>query len=465
MRVVFATAELAPLVRVGGLAEAASGLVRSLRTTGIDVEVVLPDYFATTLRDEHTLDLDVPHWVGGALARTGELDGFGQITLVRVPGIEKSHPYVEPQSGMGWADNDARFFGFSAAVGALVLRNGADVVHINDWHTGAVLAFVPHSVKSVLSIHNLAYQGISDGSWVTRFGGYGEDRMRAYEWFGGVNPLAGALALADRIVAVSPNYASEILEPANSFGLADLLASRGDAVIGILNGIDTGEWSPVADHLLPATYDKPLAKAKAVCRSALLQEFGLDASGSGPVIGLVTRLVEQKGVDLMLDAVQYLASLDARLVVLGAGDPGLAFALHQRHGLTPSTVGFREGYDLGLAHRIFAGSDLYLMPSRFEPCGLAQMQAMAYGTIPVTTSVGGLLDTVIDADEDPENGNGFRSPHNSGAGLVDALHRATRAWSSTPRRRKIVTNGMRHDWSWTAPAAEYAELYAKLSGH
>lgn len=462
MRVVFATAELAPLVRVGGLAEAAGGLVRALRKLGADVDVVLPDYFATPLGDEVVQELDVPRWVGTTLARTGNLDGFGAVTLVRFPGVERPHAYVEPQSGQGWPDNDQRFFGFSAAVAAIAEQNGADILHANDWHTSAALAFVRPGLPTVLSIHNLAYQGVSDGSWLERFGLFDDPRYPAYEFFGQVNPLAGALEIADRIVAVSPHYAVEITEAANGFGLEGLLIGRGNAVIGILNGIDSEEWNPKTDSMIPVNFDKPVSKGKAQCRADLLAELGLDGSGKGPVIGVVTRLVEQKGVDLMLDAIQYLSSLDARLVVLGAGDPDLAVELRTRQVASPTTIAFHDGYDLGLAHRIFAGSDLYLMPSRFEPCGLAQMQAMAYGTIPVTTSVGGLVDTVIDADSDPSGGNGFRSPHNSGAGLVDALHRATNAWQSASRRRRIVTNGMTHDWSWTEPAKHYLAVYEEL---
>jgi starch synthase len=466
MKVLFATAELAPLVRVGGLAEAASGLVRALRKSGVDVEVVVPDYFMTVLADEEAINVPGVDWVGPVVARRGSLSDFGDLTLISFPGISRPHPYVETATGQGWADNDRRFFGFSAAVAKLAELRGVDVVHLNDWHTAAAIAFLSVRIPTVLSIHNLAYQGIAAGSWLVKLAESSirpADTMSAYEYFGAVNPLGGAVALADRVIAVSPNYAAEILLPEHGHGLEGMLQERGAAVLGILNGIDVDEWNPLMDPHVVENYLAAPSKGKSNCRDALLAEFGLAPNSAGPVIGMVSRLVDQKGVDLLLDAAQYLDSWGASLVVLGAGDPGLAAALHQRAAQPTSNVGFREGYDLGLAHRIFAGSDLYVMPSRFEPCGLAQMQAMAYGTIPVTTSVGGLVDTVIDADIDPERGNGFRSPHNSGAGLVDALHRAASAWRNVSRRTEIIAHGMSHDWSWNRPAAEYEAVYEELS--
>ena len=465
MKILFATAELAPLVRVGGLAEAASGLIRALRKAGTDVEAVVPDYFDSALQGEVVTKLEGPDWLGPISARRGEFVGFGDVTLVSFAGIARPHPYVETSTGQGWSDNDHRFLGFSAAVALLAETRGIDVLHLNDWHTGATLAFLSVHIPSVFSVHNLAHQGITSGMWLDRMVGANSASprhdvvLRAYECFGATNPLGGAVELADRVIAVSPNYAKEILLPEFGCGLEDVLVSRRPAVLGILNGIDAGEWNPEVDEFLPTRYSAKRLLGRKPCRAALLDEFGLASNTSGPVIAMVSRLVDQKGVDLLLDAAQYLSSWGASLVVLGAGDPALSAALHQLASRDDSSVGFREGYDLGLAHRMFAGSDLFAMPSRFEPCGLAQMQAMAYGSIPVTTSVGGLVDTVIDADANPDQGNGFRSPHNSGAGLVDALHRATNAWRSRTRRSKIMANGMTHDWSWTGPAAQYVAVY------
>ena len=468
MRVLFATAELAPLVRVGGLAEAASGLALELRRSGINVDVVVPDYFGrgatgTALDDQVDEVLDVPDWVGGATARTGVLEGFGTITLVDVPGIARPHPYLQTDSAEGWPDNDRRFLAFSAAVAALARGRAADVLHVNDWHSGAAIAFSDERLPTVASIHNLAYQGTCDGGWLSVLG----DRAYAYEWYGGCNPLVGALKLADSVVAVSPKYANEIRTHEFGFGVDGVLRERGDAVVGIVNGIDADAWNPATDAAIAANFDVRSfrtgeAKGKAACRAALRTELGLEEVG-GPVVGFVTRLVEQKGVDLAIEAAAYLRSIDAQLVVLGAGDPWLGDRLRALQSAEPGRIAFRDGFDLEFAHRIFAGSDLYLMPSRFEPCGLAQMQAMVYGTIPVVTDVGGLHDTVIDVDDNPEGGTGVVSETVSAAGVVDALHRAARLWAVRKRRFTAIRNGMSVDWSWAGPSREYASLYAAVA--
>ncbi len=469
MRVLFASAELAPYVRVGGLAEAAGGLAVALRRAGVDLDVVVPDYFgnAVSLGNETIEGLEVPEWVGGASARTGELEGFGEVTLVHVPDIERPHPYGEPGS-FGWDDNDRRFMAFSAAIVALAERTGADVLHANDWHTGAAIGLADPTLPSVFSIHNLAYQGQCDIGWLQVLGEHGSQRQVAFESYGVCSPMVGALRLANRIVAVSPHYAGEVLTPEGGAGLDEILRDRGSAVLGILNGIDTGAWNPATDQFLRNNYTTQSLRAgaspgKDSCRKALREEVGLPEL-DGPIIGFVTRLVDQKGVDLLIEAANFIESLGAQLVVLGAGDPALARDLRDRSEQFPDRIAFREAFDLGLAHRIFAGSDLYVMPSRFEPCGLAQMQAMAYGTIPVVTDVGGLHDTVFDADADvtSDHGNGFVSSAVSAAGLVDAFHRAIRGWSVKKRRAAIIANGMNVDWSWDGPAERYVDLYRSV---
>jgi starch synthase len=458
VRVLFATAELAPLVRVGGLAEAAGGLVQALRRAGVTVDLVVPDYAGpqTVLVDQTTESLRVPAWAGPASARTGELEGYGQITLVDVPGMLRPHPYVPPGESDGWADNDHRFFAYSAAVAALAQARKVDVLHVNDWHAAAAVGLVDASIPTVCSIHNLAYQGWCDRRWLDVLRA---DRRRAYDRGPSCNPLAGAIALADRVVAVSPRYADEIRTEAEGAGLDELLASRGDALVGILNGIDTEAWDPYTDATLPMRYrHREAVGAKATNAIALRSELGL-ALSTGPVIAMVTRLVGQKGVDLALDATVALPSLNAQFVLLGAGEPAVAAAARTVEHYIPDQFRFVEGFDLGLAHRMFGASDIFLMPSRFEPCGLAQMQAMRYGSLPVVTDVGGLHDTVLDADANPADGNGFVSRGVSAAGVVDALHRAVRTWQVKGRRTALIKNAMSIDWSWDRPAQDYVELY------
>ena len=455
MRILFATAEYAPLARVGGLGEAAAGLVTALRADGVNVEVVLPDYFSTPLADEISLDLDVPAWVGRARARSGIADGAGEVTLVEVPGINRPNPYVD-EEGNGWPDNADRFFAFSAAVAALTTERRFDVLHCNDWHTAAVLGFVDDSLPTVLTIHTLGYQGWTSGGWLDRI----PKHSALFEAHGGTNPMAGGIQLADVVVAVSPTYAAEIRREETGFGLHEQLSDLGDRLVGIRNGIDTALWNPAIDPHIAHQYDSNDMGGKEVCRKDLLTEIGWVDSGV-PIVGIVSRLVEQKGIDIALETICFAATMPFRLVILGSGERWISDFATSAAADNPDVVSFTDGYDVAFGHKIFAGSDLMLMPSRFEPCGLSQMQAMEYGTIPVVTAVGGLVDTVTDADRHRTSGTGFLSESVDTVGIVDALHRGVRAWKHPRRRRSIQSRGMEADWSWKEPAEHHIDAYER----
>ncbi|HEV8298648.1 MAG TPA: glycogen/starch synthase [Acidimicrobiales bacterium] len=457
MRVLFASAELSPLVRVGGLAEASAGLTRALRAHDVDVDVVIPDYGGVVLAGEQSFALDVPDWVGGASVRRGNADGFGAVTLIDVPQIARPHPYLDPATGEGWADNDARFFRFSAAIAALVEREHPDLLHCNDWHTGAVLGLLAVRPPTVLTIHTLGYQGVTAPHWRAVL----TNDADAFEWYGGTNPLAGAIHLADLVVAVSPTYAREIVTPQSGMSLHELLLARGDRLVGIRNGIDTATWNPANDPNLSASYDARDMSGKQSCRVTLASLAGWRPD-SDTIIGMVTRLTGQKGVDLALSVAPLLDTIPARLLILGAGERAIADAARAHADARPDRVAFREGYDDRFGHVVFGGADLFLMPSRFEPCGLAQMQAMAYGTIPVVTDVGGLHDTVIDDDRQRRAGTGFVSRTVDPAGVVDAVHRAVRAQRQPARRRAIQRRGMQSDWSWDQPSRDHLAHYESL---
>jgi starch synthase len=453
MKVLFASAEFSPLARVGGLAEAASGLVRGLRSLGVEVEVVVPDYFDTPLDDESEIVLDVPKWAAPATARRGTSTDAGPITLVRVTGIERPNPYVDVD-GAAWPDNADRFFSFSAAVAALADATRPDIIHCNDWHTALTLGLVDPSIPSVFTLHNLAYQGWTSGGWLDRI----VNEPTFFDAQGGTNPVAGAIQLADRVIAVSPNHANEMRTPEGGSGLHAELAALGDGLIGIRNGIDTTVWNPATDPFIAEAFDADSLDGKVASRAGLLAEVGWTDTDA-PVVGIIGRLVAQKGIELAFEAVRYAKHMPFRLVVLGSGERWLADLARQFAESMPDTVFFHDGYDVGLGHRIFAGSDMLLMPSRFEPCGLAQMQAMEYGTVPVVTGVGGLVDTVTDADSDTEKGSGFVAGSVDGGGVVDALHRAVRAWKDPSRWRDIQRNGMEADWSWSGPASQQVKVY------
>ncbi len=473
MHVLFATAELAPLVKVGGLGEAACGLVRALRHQGHHVDVVLPDYGIGAdhgqPHDQPAVTLDVPSWAAPALVRQVEMPGLGSVHLVDTPQIRRPHPYVHTANGLGWADNDLRFFGFSRAAAALAALLRPDVVHLNDWHTATALAALDPGVPTVFTVHNLAYQGWAEPSWGDALG----HRAQPFLHEGAVNPLAGALRLAHAVVAVSPSYAEEIRTPEHGEGLHRLTMSCGERLIGIRNGIDHSRWNPASDVLLAANYCASDLSGREVCAKELRRQIGFErAQGNGPpvkngsdepIIAVVARLVEQKGIDLALSLAPLLATLPARLVVVGDGDPALvdlARSIARRH---PDRVWFAP-YSDELAHQVAAGADIMLVPSRFEPCGVTQMEAMAYGAVPVVSAVGGLRDTVVDADRQPNRGNGFVAAAADVLHLVDAVHRAVRAHRNRRRWQAIQSRGMRADWSWDRPAGAYAEVYRQLCG-
>ncbi|MGF1600322.1 MAG: glycogen synthase [Acidimicrobiales bacterium] len=455
MRILFATAELRPLVSSGGLGEAAAGLVAGLRRAGHEVEVVVPDYGRWDLDDVTEVEIEVPAWAGPARVRRGRHRAAGPVTLVEVPGIVRPHPYVDGE-GIGWPDNDSRFAAFSAAVAAVAERGDIDVLQLNDWHTGLVPAFVGSELPTVLTIHNLAHQGWTNIGWLHELPA-NRDR---YARGDAVNMLAGAIRSVDAVVAVSPTYAGEIVTPDGGMGLDDVLRARAGTLVGIRNGIDVEAWNPATDPELPVPYDRADRSGKAEARAGLLERVGW-VDDKRPLVAMVTRLVEQKGVDLAFEAARYLPGMRARLLVLGSGERHLADWGRELAAAAPDDVWFLDAYDAALSHLLFGGADLFLMPSRFEPCGLAQMQAMAYGTIPVVTPVGGLADTVVDIDAD-RTGTGVVARGVDVASVVDALHRGLAAWRHPGRRRGIQTRGMGIDWSWDEPAAAFVALYESV---
>ena len=457
--ILFATAELSPLARVGGLAEATSGLVRALRIADVDITPVLPDYSGIVLTDESSWELSMPPWAGPARARRGTVQGVGELILVDFPGIARPHPYVDPATNEPWPDNDSRFITFAAAIAALTEQLEPDVLHLNDWHTASTVGFLSSPPPVVLTIHTLGYQGVTNAGWLSRW----PIESWRFAWYDVANPLVGAIRSADSIIAVSPNYASEILRAETGMGMHDELARRGDALVGIRNGIDDSVWNPESDEILPSTYGFTNVKdGKKAARAALLDRAGWDDDGT-ILISVVSRLVDQKGMDLVVGLIPYLRGIGARIFLLGSGTPEITNDIRSTADAHPDVFfAVTDSYDEPLAHLLFAGADAFSMPSRFEPCGLAQMQAMAYGTPTIATAVGGLVDTIIDIDVDRKNGTGFLTTTNDLVGLVDATHRAVRSLSSGPRRRAMQKRGMTTDWSWRAPAQQHIDLYREL---
>lgn len=425
---------------------------------GTLVEIVMPDYGLLNLRDATEQELDhLPPWCPSIVARRGWADDVGQVTLLSWKGSAREHPYVNPSSGRGWPDSDAFFMTFSFGVGQLAVVRQPDVVHCNDWHTAPAIARLPRGMASVLTIHNLAHQGWSDPIWIERLGTHG----RAFEESGRCNALAGGMSLADRVILVSESYAEEAALPETGFGLHERLIARDDAAVGIRNGIDPGLWSPSTDPLLPYNYEQRDLTGKDLCQKELISQTEL-VDGKGPILGLVARLDHQKGIDLALALAPYLEKARARLVIIGSGSRELARMASRTQDRYPDRVHVFDGYDEKMAHLVVAGSDMLLVPSRFEPCGLTQMQAMTCGTIPVVTNVGGLRDTVLDVDSNIRAGTGYVANEPSAIALLDAVHRAIRGWSNPRRRAAIQRRGMTADWSWAGPARRYEAIYDDL---
>jgi starch synthase len=479
MKVLFATPELAPWVKTGGLGDIASALPAALRKLRVDVRVLVPWYPA--LRDAFpdaviVARLDAPGGTlpAAALRAATAADGTPLLMIDSACYARPGNPYLGPD-GHDWPDNLLRF-GLLSRVAAWLgsaacpedLR--CDIVHCNDWQTGlapAYLRYLPGGVaRSLVTIHNLAFQGLFDRGALDTVGlpanAWAVDGV---EYYGQLCFLKAGLQQADAITTVSPGYAREIQTEEEGMGMAGLLRHRAARLSGILNGIDTATWDPAHDALIDSPYDARRLKAKQKNKAALQAAMGLPPRGDLPLLGVVSRLTHQKGLDLLPPLADALVALPAQLVVLGSGERPLEqvfIDLAQRH---PESIATRLGFDERLAHRIEAGADIFLMPSRFEPCGLNQMYSLRYGTPPIVRATGGLADTVLDADRDSRQGNGFVFRDTSSGALLDAIRRSIAAWSDAARWQRIQRRGMATDFSWKEPAQRYAEIYRSLTAH
>jgi starch synthase len=466
--------EVAPLLKTGGLADVAGALPDALHGLGVDVRVLMPGYGAAIERARAAGPvIAIAEWPGARLLET-RLPGGCRLWLYETPAftVRDEHPYDRPD-GTPWPDNAERFDELARLAAALAddgldLEWRPDVVHAHDWHTGLLplhlqLARVP--AASVFSIHNLAFQGLFPLTMRHALGlPAWTEHWTALEFRQHLSFIKGGIAFADRVATVSATYAREITTPAFGEGLEGLLTHRGDELSGIANGIDTRHWNPATDRSLSAHFDADDPSGKAAARAELLSELGLAAGARTPVIAYVGRLAYQKGVDLLLAAIDDIVALPAVVVVLGSGDPGLRARLERAARRRPDRVYAHFGFNEDFAHRIYAGADLLVMPSRFEPCGLSQLNAMRYGTIPVVRRTGGLAETVVDADETTladGTATGFQFQHADDAELLAAVRRARDLFIKPTRWRHLVRQAMQRDSSWTRSARQYLDLYAE----
>lgn len=472
----FIASEAIPFCKTGGLGDVAASLPAALADQGYDVRVLLPGYPDALQKARTGVAFELLQMELGAYS-------FSLLETV-LPGSKVCHwlidcpqlfgrpgnPYLDP-AGQPWADNHLRFallcrVAVELAMNRAGLQWQPTIVHCNDWQTGlvaALLSLESAAPASVFTLHNLAYQGLFSYECFAELQLpeqlFSPDGL---EFHGQMSFIKGGLLLADRINTVSPSYANEIQTPELGYGLDGLLRYRSNVLSGILNGIDTRVWNPATDPLLVKNYDQHTLADKQQNKLALLQQHGLDKTSNRPLIGFVGRLVEQKGIDLILAAIPELISSGARFIILGSGEARLEQSLVQLEKAYPAEVAVVAGYDEALSHQIEAGADIFLMPSRFEPCGLNQMYSLRYGTVPVVHRCGGLADTVVDcnaASLADGSANGFSFDHADVGGLLYAMRRALECYRDQQQWQQLQRRGMNQDWSWQRSARAYQQLY------
>ena len=480
MRVLQVCAELFPLLKTGGLADVCGALPAALAARGIDIRVLVPG-FPAMLRgapDAQPVNVAGGLPVGVRLLRGSMPDSTIALYLIDAPLLfaREGNPYADA-SGEAYADNHRRFalLGRIAAQLAAGLDPdwSAELVHGHDWHAGLAPAYLhaaarqgQRRVASVHTVHNLAFQGLFPSQLLPELGlplDFFQAGSGGLEFHHQISFMKAGLHYADRITTVSPTYAQEIQSAEQGCGLDGVLRARADVLSGILNGVDEAVWSPAADPLITARYTATrLASGKRRCRTALQKAFGLAQQDAAPLFGVVSRLTEQKGFKLILDGLPALLARGGQLLVLGSGEPELVAALQAAAAEHPLAVAVTVGYDEALAHRIVAGADVIMVPSRFEPCGLTQLYGLKYGSLPLVHRVGGLADTVTDCSLEnlaDDSATGFVFERFEQRDYQAALRRAFALFARQPEWQAVQQRGMAQDFGWDAAAGRYIEAY------
>ena len=480
MKILLVAAEMAPLAQVGGLGDVIGSLPDALVERGHDVRVLIPAY-----RRELSRDLEPRARLAAGKGRIVESrapDLPCPVWLLETPGFlrRRGRPYVN-KAGSPWTDNPVQFGALSKvaadiASGTLGMEWQPDVVHANDWHTGLTPVWMRQQGAApacIFTIHNAGYAGCFPPDTLQRLR-LPDDLFHpeGVEFYGRVSMLKAGVNYADRITTVSPSYAAEIQTPAFGNGMEGVFSARAGVMRGILNGIDYSAWNPATDPRLTHHFDAADPSGKALQRRELIRELGLafEHSDRAPVIAWVGRLTEQKGVDVLLEALPELMKKDLRLVILGAGEAWIESELHRLADLHRGRLAVHTAFNEAVAHQFYAGADMLLMPSRFEPCGLTQMIAMSYGTIPLVTGVGGLRDTVVDAGSGVDEANGFRIESPSADAVLATVDRAMTLYEQGDGWRHLMANAMKARFEWDDAAAAYEAVYQealaeRMKGH
>lgn len=475
-RVLSIASEAYPLIKTGGLADVAGALPGALKREGVEMRTLLPGYRPVMAK----LEAPVEVWyyddlLGGPARLLSGRGGGLDLFVLAAPHLydRPGNPYLGPD-GRDWPDNPPRFAALARAGahigGGEVPSFVPDVVHVHDWQAALAPAYLHYDggprPRTVLTIHNLAFQGHFPALWLGALGLPARAMsIDGVEYFDGIGFLKAGLQFADRITTVSPTYAREIMTPEFGMALEGLLSARAADVEGIVNGIDDEVWNPDTDKTIARNYNALRIDLRVQNSAALRERLGLAPNAEAPLFGVVSRLTEQKGLDLLLAALPRLIARGAQLALLGSGDPGIVEGFAAIARAHPGVVRCVFGYDEELAHLIQAGSDFLVVPSRFEPCGLTQLCALRYGAAPVVARVGGLADTVVDANEAAltagvATGVQFYPP--TQPEIEHALDRALAIHRDPTTMRRLRLNGMRADVSWRGPAKRYAALYRAL---
>ena len=478
VNVLSVASEAYPLVKTGGLADVVSGLPPVLAREGIAIRTLVPGYPSVMEALREATEVHVFADLHGGPARLFAAHAAGLDLLV----LDAPHLYARPGNpylgadGKEWPDNALRFGALAssaAAIGRGIVPGLApDVVHAHDWQAGLAPALLHYGGAprpgTVMTVHNLSFQGQFPRELLATLGLPAEAySIDGVEFYGTIGYLKAGLALADRITTVSPTYAAEIRTPEGGMGLDGLLRQRADVLTGILNGIDDTVWNPATDTHLAERFDAEHLTRRSVNKTALQSRFGLDTERATFVVGVVSRLTSQKGMDLLLGALPVMIASGAQLALLGSGDRSLESAFVAAASRRPGRIGAIIGYDESIAHQIQAGADAILVPSRFEPCGLTQLCALRYGAIPIVARVGGLADTIIDANEmalASETGTGIQFAPVTRVNLELAIGRAIEFWRDRVLWERIQSRGMATDVGWSRPAKRYATLFRGLAG-
>lgn len=479
MNIIFAASECVPFSKTGGLADVVGALPKALVHLGHNVSVYLPRYKQTKLVDAKTLlpSVTIPfddQYRFCAVLDGGKVDGV-QFYFIEYPPFFARDALYGTSAG-DYPDNAERFALYSRAVlEASKILGLPDIFHCHDWQSALVPVLLRSSyaddpvfrdVATVFTIHNIGYQGLFPPdilpllmlSWDL----FTIDKL---EFWGKANFLKGALVFADFVTTVSKKYSQEIQTPEFGFGLDGVLRGRSSTVTGILNGVDYGEWSPEHDKFISRNYGRDSLAGKQVCKRDLLQQFGIATTNlETPVIGIVSRFAAQKGFDLIADIADDLATLPLILTVLGSGDRKYEEMFRKWNREYPEKFAVRIAYDNALSHKIEAGADMFLMPSRYEPSGLNQMYSLKYGTVPIVRATGGLDDTIEPVNPVTGEGTGFKFSTYSSMALLTCMQEALRVFRDKPIWKKLMLNGMSKDFSWTASAREYVKIYEHLRG-